>query len=75
MFVGRRMFALLDTSGALVIKLSPERVGEQVQRKQGYRWHPGTGKPLQEYVAIPYARRAAWLPWARESRAYMSSKG
>lgn len=75
MFVGRKMFAVLDTTGDLVIKLPPERVKELIAAKSGRPWHPGNGVPLKEYVAVSYAQRKRWSALAREARTYMESKG
>jgi hypothetical protein len=74
LFVGRKMFAVLDASGALVLKLPPPRVEELIASGVGAPWHPGTGKPLKEYVAVGVSRQAKWLALARESREYMGSK-
>jgi hypothetical protein len=74
LFVGRKMFGVLDTSGALVLKLSPARVQELIVKGVGVGWHPGTGKPLKEYVAISVDHESKWLGLANEARAYMSSK-
>ena len=74
LFVGRKMFGLLDDSGALVLKLPPALVQELITAGVGAPWHPGTGKPLKEYVAIGFVRQAKWLALAKESRAYMGSK-
>jgi hypothetical protein len=74
LFVGKKMFAVLDGSGALVLKLPPERVQDLIADGVGAPWHPGTGKPLKEYVAIGVDHHARWLALARESREYMASK-
>jgi hypothetical protein len=74
MFVGRKMFAVLDPSGSLVIKLPPTRVAELIDGGVGAPWHPGGGTPLKEYISIPASRARRWLPLARESREYMARK-
>jgi hypothetical protein len=74
MFVGKKMFGVLDGSGALVVKLPPARVQELIASGVGAPWHPGTGTPLKEYVAIGFDRQAKWLALAREARAYMGPK-
>jgi hypothetical protein len=74
LFVGRKMFGLLNDSGALVLKLPPTRVQELIAGGVGAPWHPGTGKPLKEYVAIGVDREADWLRLAKEAREYMGSK-
>ncbi|MCI4321364.1 MAG: hypothetical protein L3K18_08970 [Thermoplasmata archaeon] len=75
LFVGRKMFGLLDETGALVLKLLPPRVAELIAAGTGTPWHPGNGKPLKEYVAVDFARQAKWLALATESRTYMASQG
>jgi hypothetical protein len=74
LFVGRKMFAVLDETGALVLKLPPARVAALIATGAGAPWHPGTGTPLKEYVSIPFAPQARWLGLAKESRDYMRSK-
>jgi hypothetical protein len=73
-FAGRKMFAVLDPSGALVLKLPPARVQELIASRVGAPWHPGTGAPLKEYVAIGLAGEKRWLALAKESREYMASQ-
>ena len=75
LFAGRKMFGLLDQSGALVLKLPPPKVEALIAAGTGDPWHPGNGRPLKEYVAIAFARQARWLALAKESRAYMMRKG
>lgn len=71
MFVGKKMFAVYDTSGELVVKLPPERVQELIAEGVGHGWHPGGGTPLKEYLAVPFAHEKKWTKLAREARAYM----
>ncbi|HEV2317118.1 MAG TPA: hypothetical protein VGV89_06040 [Thermoplasmata archaeon] len=74
MFVGKKMFAVLDSNGDLVVKLSPVRVQELIGTKIGHPWHPGNGVPLKEYVAVPFAHQDHWEVLAREARLYMGGK-
>jgi hypothetical protein len=74
LFVGRKMFGVLDATGALVLKLPPARVQALIAAGSGSPWHPGSGKPLKEYVAVGFERRARWYALAKESRTYMRSK-
>ena len=60
--------------GALVVKLPAERVQELISSGVGAPWHPGTGTPLKEYVAIDVAHQGKWLALAKEARTYMASK-
>ncbi len=74
LFIGKKMFGLLDGTGALVLKLPPTRVQELIAAKTGAGWQPGSGAPRKEYVTIGFECQAEWLGLARESRAYMGSK-
>jgi hypothetical protein len=74
LFVGKKKFAVLDASGALVLKLSPERVQELIRTGVGVGRHPGSGTPLKEYLSVGAENHPQWLALAREARAYMGSK-
>ena len=74
MFVGRKMFAVLDRTGELIVKLPPERVQELIRSKVGRGWSPGSGSPLKEYVAISFAHQREWPRFAREARTYMGGQ-
>ncbi len=74
MFLGRKMFAVLDKSGDLVVKLAPERVERLIASKVGRPWHPGTGVPLKEYLAVPRAKIRQWEALVREARDHMGAK-
>jgi hypothetical protein len=75
MFVGRKMFAVLDRTGELVVKLPPARAQELITAKIGRGWSPGAGSPLKEYIAISFAHQKEWPKLAREARAYLGRKG
>jgi len=74
-FVGKKMFGVLGEDGSLILKLDPVRVAQLITEGVGRGWHPGSGKPLREYVAISLSQEPRWLGLARESRAFMAGKG
>ncbi|MCI4364539.1 MAG: MmcQ/YjbR family DNA-binding protein [Thermoplasmata archaeon] len=74
MFVGRKMFAVLHTTGELVVKLPPDRVKALIDSKMGRGWHPGNGAPLKDYVAISFDHERDWCALALEAREYMGGK-
>ena len=74
LFAGRKMFAILDGTGALVLKLPPARVAQLILDGTGGPWHPGKGAPLKEYLAVGLDHQAKWLALAKEARTYISSK-
>jgi hypothetical protein len=73
-FVGRKMFAVFDKTGELVVKLPPGRAKALIGATVGRGWHPGGGAPLSDYVAISFKHEGQWTDLAREARAYMGER-
>ena len=64
--VGGRIFALPD-GPALVLKLPAARVEALVAEGTGLRWDGHRARALREWVAVPPAAGAHWLPLAEEA--------
>jgi hypothetical protein len=69
------MFARLDGDGSLVLKLPSERVNVLIGQGVGQRWGVAEGQFLKEYVRIDHRQRARWLTLAKESYAFVATKG
>jgi TfoX/Sxy family transcriptional regulator of competence genes len=69
---GTKMFAMFY-KGDLVVKLSPERVGELVASGEAQAFDPGTGTPMKDRVLIPEAQCDEWIAFCEESREYEAS--
>jgi hypothetical protein len=65
-----RFFASLDRrSGALLVKLPPQRVAELVGGGEGEPFAPA-GRTFREWVAIPRPDRGRWQALLAEAKAY-----
>ncbi|HYS09726.1 MAG TPA: hypothetical protein VEP66_13325 [Myxococcales bacterium] len=64
--VARKLFAF-GSKGRLVVKLPRSRVDELVSAGKGRRFEPSPGRTMKEWLAVPGAAQAAWLPLAREA--------
>lgn len=67
--VDGRLFALMDSRGHFVAKLSRQRVGELIARGEGEAWDAGRGRVMAEWVAL--RGRANWTSVAREARRFV----
>ncbi len=56
-----------SAKGRLVVKLPHSRVDELVSAGKGRRFEPSPGRTMKEWLAVPRAAQAAWLPLAREA--------
>jgi len=72
--VNEKIFAMLDSRGRFVIKLSRQRVDALVAAGEGERFDPGHGRLMKEWLAVAPAARAEWLDLAREALAFVASK-
>ena len=64
--VGNNMI-IMFYKGDLLLKLTPERVKELVQKGQGESFDPGTGKPMKDRVLIPYNKARSWMKLCEEA--------
>ena len=71
--VDNRIFAML-VRGSLVVKLPRGRVDALVESKDGQRFDPRrNGRLMKEWVVIPPASTADWLPLAREALEFVAT--
>jgi hypothetical protein len=65
-----RFFASLDRrTGALVVKLPPDRVAELVADETGEPFAPA-GRVFREWIAVPRPDRARWQALLAEARGF-----
>lgn len=68
--VDGRFFAALDRrTGALLVKLPQQRVGQLIDSGQGQPFAPA-GRVFREWVAIPQPDRRRWQTLLAEARAF-----
>jgi hypothetical protein len=62
-----KIFAMISSKGEFVVKLSEERVNELVAAGKGFRFDPGRGRVMKEWLVVT-ADHALWIPLAKEAR-------
>jgi hypothetical protein len=73
--LGGQFFASLDRrSGALLVKLSADRVGALISAGHGESFAPA-GRVFREWVAIPEADRRRWRRLLAEARDHAAAAG
>lgn len=69
-----KIFAMLASDGAFVVKLPQSRVDALVASGDGERFDPGHGRLMKEWIAIEPTSDVEWLPLAREAMAFVAAK-
>jgi hypothetical protein len=69
-----KIFALLSSNGAFVVKLPKPRVDALVASGDGERFDPGHGRLMKEWLAIDPMSDVEWLSLAREALAFVAAK-
>jgi hypothetical protein len=70
-----KIFAMLASDDAFVVKLPKSRVDALVASGDGERFDPGHGQLMKEWIAIEPTSEVEWLPLAREALAFVAAKG
>jgi hypothetical protein len=70
-----KIFAMLASDDAFVVKLPKSRVDALVASGDGERFDPGHGRLMKEWVAIEPTSEVEWLPLARDALAFVATKG
>lgn len=70
--VGTKFFASLS-KGRFVVKLPRARVDELVDKGQGERFDPGSGRPMKEWVVLEPKTRKQCEGFLREAHAFVSA--
>jgi hypothetical protein len=69
-----KIFAMLSSSGAFVVKLPKARVDALVASGDGERFDPGHGRVMKEWIAIEPTLAEEWLPLAREAMVFVAAQ-
>lgn len=70
--VNGKIFAMLSSKNALVVKLASARVDELVDAGQGLRFEGSRGRPMKEWLEVKVGQESSWCSFARE--AYLHAK-
>jgi hypothetical protein len=68
--VNGRIFAMMSSKGAFVVKLSKERVGDLVRAGRGAAFDPGRGRLMKQWLVVT-AGHKFWVPLAQEARKHV----
>ena len=66
-----KIFAMVSSKGAFVVKLPKERVDELVASGSGKRFDPGHGRIMKEWIELDSASQDSWLGLAREAKLFV----
>lgn len=70
--VNGKIFAMVSSGGALVLKLPRQRVEELETRGVGERFDPGHGRLMKEWLALRRTTTGECLSLAREALQFVS---
>lgn len=68
-----KIFAMLSSGGAFVVKLPKARVDALIASGDGERFDPGHGRLMKEWVAVEPTSAEEWLSLAREAMAFVAA--
>ena len=71
--VNDKIFAMVSSSGDLVVKLPKARVDELEASRAGKRFEASQGRPMKEWVQVDAGSSWDWLWLAREALDFVSS--
>ena len=70
--VNGKIFAMISSQDAFVVKLPKSRVDELVQAGLGAQFEPGPGRVMKEWLAMTReSKTPSWLDLAREARRFV----
>ena len=71
--IGGKIFAMLSSKGAFVVKLPKNRVDVLVRLGTGARFELGRGRVMKEWLVVDSAAEDDWLSLAREAMKFVGS--
>jgi TfoX/Sxy family transcriptional regulator of competence genes len=69
--VNEKIFAIVSSKDAFVVKLPKERVEELVASGKGKRFDPGHGRIMKEWIELDLAISRSWLDLAKEAKIFV----
>lgn len=73
LYVKKKIFAMVSSKGAFVVKLPKARVDDLVAAKAGRPFSPMQGRVMKEWIELDPAGKDSWLGLAEEARAFVST--
>jgi len=71
--VNDKIFAMVSSKGAFVVKLPAERVAKLEGAGAGKRFQAGKGSPMKEWLAVGASTEQDWVELAREALSFVRS--
>jgi hypothetical protein len=72
--VDERIFAVLSSSGQLVVKLNQRRVDTLIAAGRGAHFEPFHGRPMQEWLVVGVGHEKDWLSLAEEALSFAGNQ-
>ncbi len=72
--VNGKIFALIDSKGRFVVKLSRQRVDTLIASGDGERFDPGHGRLMKEWISVEQTSSMDWLTLAKEAMAFVGAQ-
>lgn len=69
-----KIFAMLASKGAFVVKLPRQRVDELIASGNGEYFGTGHGRVMKEWLSVAPLSDLDWLPLAEEAMAFAAAK-
>lgn len=69
-----KVFAMLSSKGAYVVKLPQPRVAALVASGDGEHYDPGHGRRMKEWLQVSPTSDLDWLTLAREAMAFVAEQ-
>ena len=69
-----KIFAMISSTGAFVVKLPAARVADLEQSGAGVRFEAGKGRPMKEWFELDPESKKRWLALAKEALRFVAGK-
>ncbi|GAA0718385.1 hypothetical protein [Dokdonella soli] len=69
--VNGKIFAMVSSAGAFVVKLPRQRVEQLEAAGAGQKFDPGHGRLMKEWLAVHPKSKQSWPALAREALSYV----
>ena len=70
---GKEKMIIMFSKGDLLVQFSAERTAENIRKKTGKAYDPGTGKPMKDRVLFLAKDKKHWIQYCEESIAYFQA--
>lgn len=72
--VNGKIFAMLSSADAFVVKLPKQRVESLEAAGEGQKFDPGHGRLMKEWLALYPSSKLGWLSLAQEALSFVRGK-